>query len=128
MKLHLLDRSSLHNNSFTIKKNCFPNFLKVWHHHLDMELVLINKSTGTCFVGDGIEKFERNDVVLLGENLPHMWRNDEVYFQKDSKLLAEAIAIHFKQDFLGKQFFETPEMIHIQELFLRARYGINLLG
>lgn len=128
MKLHLLDRSTLNNNTFSIKKNCYPYFLKLWHHHPDLELVVISKSTGTCFAGDAIEKFEINDVVLIGENLPHMWLNDEIYFRKNSKLLAEAIAIHFKKDFLGKHFFEIPEMNKIQNLFLRSQKGIKFMN
>jgi len=127
MKLHLVDRSSLTNSSFTTKTNTYPYFLKIWHYHPDLELVAILKSTGTCFVGDGIEKFEKGDVVLIGENLPHMWLNDDAYFKEDSTLLATAAAVHFKQDFLGKQFFETPEMIHLLELFTRARYGVKFL-
>lgn len=127
MKLHLINRSSLDNSSFTAKLNEYPYFLKTWHYHPELELVAIIKSEGTCFVGDSIEKFEENNVVLIGENLPHMWLNDEGYFKPNSKLKAKAIAIHFKKDFLGKAFFETPEMIHLLEVFNRARFGIKFL-
>jgi len=125
MKLHFLDRSTLNNSSFSAKINEYPNFLKVWHYHPEMELAVILKSQGTCFVGDSIEKFEEKDIVLIGEDLPHMWLNDANYFEKNSPLKAKAIAIHFKKDCLGKDFFETPEMIHLLELFNRARFGIK---
>ncbi len=128
MKLHLVDRSSLTNSSFNTKRNTYPYFLKIWHYHPNLELVAVLKSTGTCFVGDGIEKFEKGDVVLIGENIPHMWLNDEAYFQKDSELVAEAAGVHFEKDFLGKEFFETPEMIHILELLTRARYGVKFIN
>ncbi|WP_139959222.1 AraC family transcriptional regulator [Flavicella sediminum] len=127
MKLHLLDRSSLDNKSFTTKVNDYPYFLKIWHYHPELELVVVLKSAGTCFVGDGIEKFEVGDVMLLGKDLPHMWLNEEDYFQQDSKQQAKAIAIHFKQDYLGATFFETPEMRHILDLFERARFGLKFL-
>ena len=125
MKLHLLDRSSLSNSSFTAKVNDYPYFLKIWHYHPELELVVILKSEGSCFVGDSIEKFEVGDIILLGKDIPHMWLNDEDYFKQDSKQSAKAIAIHFKQDYLGAAFFETPEMIHILELFDRARFGLK---
>lgn len=128
MKLHLLDRSGLNNSSFTTKVNEYPYFLKIWHYHPELELVVILKSEGTCFVGDSIEKFDIGDIVLIGKDLPHMWLNDEDYFQQDSKQSAKAIAIHFKQDYLGETFFETPEMIHILELFKRARFGLKFLN
>jgi len=127
MKLHLLDRSSLKNNSFNVTKNSYPSFLKIWHHHPELELVLIEKSTGTRFIGDSIEKFEAGEVVLIGENLPHMWLNDEAYFSERSKLISRAIAIHFKKGFLGTAFFELPEMTHILELILKAKRGVKFI-
>jgi AraC-like DNA-binding protein len=128
MKLHLLDRSSLNNSSFTAKLNDYPYFLKIWHYHPELELVVILKSEGSCFVGDSIEKFEVGDIILIGENLPHMWLNDEDYFQQNSNQSAKAIAIHFKKDYLGTTFFETPEMNHIWDLFNRARLGLKFLN
>ena len=127
MKLHLLNRNSLNNSSFTAKINEYSYFLKIWHYHPELELAVILKSEGTCFVGDCIEKFEEGDVVLLGKNLPHMWLNDEAYFLEGSELVAKAIGIHFKKHFLGVPFFETPEMIHLLELFDRAKYGVKFL-
>ncbi|MCM4167465.1 Melibiose operon regulatory protein [Arenibacter antarcticus] len=128
MKLHLLDRTSLQNSSFTVTQNSFPYFLKVWHYHPELELVYIVKSTGTRFIGDGIEKFEEGELVLLGENLPHMWLNDEVYFEDHSELSSEAIAIHFKEDFLGMDFLKTMEMKSISQLIKRASQGIKFVG
>lgn len=43
MKLHLLDRASVKNKSFTVSINCYPHFLKIWHHHQELELVVIKK-------------------------------------------------------------------------------------
>jgi len=128
MKLHAIDRSSLSTNSFTIRKNSYPNFLKMWHHHPELELVYILKSTGTRFIGDNIESFKEGDLFLLGKNLSHMWLNDEAYFKKDSKLKAEAIAIHFKHHFLGNIFFETPELQHINHLLIQSKQGIHFVN
>lgn len=128
MKLHQLDRSSVNNSSFAAKINEFPYFLKIWHYHSELELVVILKSEGTCFIGDSINKFEVGDVVLIGKDMPHLWLNNEEYFQEDSKKTAKAIAIHFKEDSFGKGFFETPEMIHLLELFSRAKVGLKFLN
>ena len=128
MKLRLLNRSSSDNSSFTTKVNKYPCFLKVWHYHPELELVVILKSQGTAFIGDSMEYFDKGDVFLIGENTPHMWLNDKIYFKKHSKLIAQAIAIHFKKEFLGSAFFKTPEMIHILELFDRSRLGIKFLN
>ncbi|GAA4293934.1 AraC family transcriptional regulator [Aestuariibaculum suncheonense] len=128
MKLHLIDRSTPSDTSFTAKVHEGSNFLKLWHYHPELELVVILKSDGNCFVGDGIEKFEVGDVFLIGKNTPHMWLNHEAYFDEASELIAKSVAIHFKKEFLGDKFFETPEMQHVSELFDRARFGIKFLN
>lgn len=128
MKLHLLNRSSVLNESFRVTHNKHANFLRVWHYHPEFELVIILKSTGTRFIGDSIQKFNAAEVVLIGANLPHMWLNDEIYFQEESKLSAEAVAIHFKHDFLGTDFFNLPEMQGISKLLYRASRGILFQG
>lgn len=125
MKLHLLNRTSSKDISFTVSHNDFPYFLKVWHHHPQLELVLILRSTGTLFVGDGIVSFKENDVVLIGQGLPHMWLNDEVYFKEDSKLHAEAYGIHFNKFFLGEKFLEIPEMRKISQMMDDSSKGIK---
>lgn len=127
MKLHLLDRASSKHSSFTVSMNRYPNFLKVWHHHPELELVIIRKSTGTRFIGDSIEKFEEGEVVLIGKHLPHMWLNDEEYFQDKSDLVAEAIAIHFTEEFMGPGFIKVPEMQSISKLFRRAEQGLKFI-
>lgn len=128
LKPTLLDRSNKLNNSFSIKHKKYKNFLKIWHYHKELELVVLVKSTGTRFVGNHIDKFKEGEIVLLGKNLPHMWINDSAYFKKDSNLVAEAIVIHFKEDFAGEDFIDLPELTIISELFDCAKIGIKFSG
>ncbi|KAB7529065.1 helix-turn-helix domain-containing protein [Flagellimonas olearia] len=125
MKLHLLNRRSNTGSSFTITHNRYPHFLKIWHYHAELELVMIKKSTGTRFIGDSIQKFQVGEVVLLGKNLPHMWLNDESYFEEDVPDAAEAISIHFTEDFLGDHLFKSPEFSHIGLMLRTALRGIK---
>ncbi len=129
MKLHLLDRSSrLQNSSFTLTENRYPFFLKMWHYHPELELVCIQKSSGTRFIGDSIEQFDVGEIILIGKDLPHMWLNDKEYFEEESKLEAQAIAIHFKEDFAGEDFLKMPEMVSIGKLFKKAHHGMKFSG
>ena len=127
MKLHLLSRSSIVDRSFKVSHNLYKNFLRVWHFHVEFELVAIIRSSGMRFVGDNIERFDSGDVVLIGKNVPHMWLNDDIYFEENSTLKAEAIAVHFKKDFLGNGFLEVPEMNPLSNLFNLAARGIRFL-
>lgn len=120
----MIDRSHTSASIF-VRKNSYANFLKIWHYHPELELVTVLKSKGTRFIGDSIKKFQPKDVVLIGKNLPHMWLNDPKYFQGDDTLKAEAISIHFKEDFLGTTFLQLPEMKPIAQLFKHAEQGIQ---
>ncbi|MEE1963635.1 AraC-type DNA-binding protein [Flagellimonas taeanensis] len=125
MKLHLLNRKSDASSSFSVTQNSYPYFLKVWHYHPELELVFIKKSTGTRFIGDSIQKFQPGEVVLLGKNLPHMWLNDDHYFEAEDPNAAEAVAIHFTEDFLGEAFFKSVELSHIGLMLETAIRGIK---
>ena len=54
-----------------------------------------------------------------------MWLNDADYFEKNSKLKAEAVSVHFKENFLGTSFLELPEMKSLSQLFKKAEQGIQ---
>ncbi len=114
--------------SFSVREDILPFLYNHWHFHPELELTLIRKGKGIRLVGDSLEEFDDGDIILLGSNLPHMWRNDHVYFEKDSNLHIEAIAIHFKECFWGSAFNDLPEMKNIRELFERARQGIKVKG
>jgi len=105
-----------------------PFFYPSYHFHPQYEIMLLQESTGTRIVGDSIEGFKPGDVVFLGRNLPHIWRNDEEYYKKNSKLKARAVVIYFKEDFLGGDFLILQEMHAIKQLFERSKRGMIFTG
>ncbi|MET6998224.1 AraC family transcriptional regulator [Chitinophaga defluvii] len=111
--------------SFSINRYCYADrFPGIWHFHDEYELTLIEESTGSRMVGDHIERFKAGDLVFIGKNLPHTWRNDEPNAQGKS----EALVIHFLENFLGAPFFDLPEMHKIKNLLERSRRGIKIEG
>ena len=98
-----------------------PEFDTPWHHHPEYELILILGSTGTRFMGDSIAEFREIEMMLIGPNLPHFWKEDPS--NKNEK--AEAYVIHFSDDFLGKEFFNIPEGKKIKLLLEKSRFGLK---
>ena len=102
-------------------------FDKPWHFHKEYELVYINKTKGTRFIGDHVSFFEDGDLALLGPNIPHLYRNSDEYY-KNNKLTARSIFIHFTEDFLGDTFFDLPEMKQVKKLLERSSLGLEVFG
>ncbi|MDF9798127.1 AraC-like DNA-binding protein [Catalinimonas alkaloidigena] len=114
--------------SFVLQKDSFPYYPTPWHYHPEYELVLVQKSSGKRIIGDHISYFSDGDLTLLGPNLPHVFDNDPAYYEKNSTLRAEAIVIHFAEDFLGKGFFILPEMAKVKKLLNASRQGLQIEG
>lgn len=124
----LLKIESNTRQSFQIRKDIRPNFYSTWHYHEELELTLILKSSGTRFVGDSIQQFSSGDLVLVGENTPHVWKNNDSYYKEPVINAAEAIVIHFRKDFAGSDFLNMPEMIKIKNLINDSKRGLCFKG
>lgn len=114
--------------SFSIREDISPYFDSNWYYHPEVELTYIRKGRGMQFIGDGISRFDSGDILLLGSNLPHMWRSDDDYFQSNPDLQLETIVIHFNENFLGNGFLDLPEIQSIKQLLELAKRGIRITG
>lgn len=83
---------------------------------------------GVRFVGDNISNFSAGELLLLGANLPHMWRCNEKYFRGTPSITAEAIVVHFLPEFMGNDFLKKPETASILNLYEKAKSGIEIHG
>ena len=122
-KIHLKD-----HKSFNILQVDRPFFIVPWHVHPEVEIMLVTSGHGTRFVGDSIESFKPYDLVMVGSNVPHVWKNGHEHYEEGSTLLAEAHVILFKSDCFGKDFFSIPEMNAVNELFIKAERGLKFEG
>ncbi len=116
------------DKSFIVFKEKGRFFPCPWHYHPEYELCLVLKSSGRRMVGDHIGYFKEGDLVFMGAMLPHVWVNDPIFLNGRADYPAEAIVIHFKEDFLGKPFFETPEMEVMKNLLTLSKRGLAFKG
>jgi AraC-like DNA-binding protein len=122
-KLPLIsDTSFLYNNW-----HC-DYFDKPWHFHEEYELVTIDKSKGTKFIGDKVDPFEEGELMLIGPRVPHFFRNNAEYYKKNGELEASSIFIHFTENFLGNNFFDLPEMKLVRKLLENSRFALEIHG
>ena len=128
MKPHLLLVPVGPDQTFSVRHDIVPYFLNRWHYHEEIELVHIVEGKGTQFIGDSIHHFKQDDLILVGSNLPHYWKCDDIYFQNNSELKVEAKVIHFLEDIWGDKFLKMHENKAVRELYKKAKQGILIQG
>lgn len=116
------------DKSFIVFKEKGIFFPCPWHFHPEYELVLVNKSTGRRMVGDHIGSFLEGDLVLMGPALPHVWVNDTKYFNKENTETADAVVIHFLENFLGNNFLSLPESEILKNILSLSHRGLVITG
>lgn len=116
------------DKSFIVFKELGQFFPCPWHYHPEYELVLVTKSTGQRMVGDHIGNFREGDLVFMGPMVPHVWVNDPVYINGEADTMAEAIVIHFGEDFLGQNLMKIPELENLKNFFSSSKYGMVIKG
>ncbi len=97
-----------------------------WHFHPEYQLGLVLQSAGYRIVGDNITPLRAGDFSFLGQNIPHLWRNDEAHSR--SKLGVHALVVHFREDFLGPEFMKQPEMREIARFLAHSSTGLTVTG
>jgi AraC-like DNA-binding protein len=113
---------------FDIKHLQDRHFDQTWHAHSEFQLFVVLSGTGTRFIGDSIKAFGPGELIFTGPHLPHLWRSDEVYFEKKSKLEIEGIVIYFNENFLGDDIIEKQEMAGLKKLFSKSMHGLEFYG
>jgi len=89
-----------------------------WHFHPEIELVYVNKGKGRRHIGNHMSYFNNSQLILVGSNLPHNG------FENRLTAKSEETLIQFHPEFLGKDFFNLPQMKSISLLLERAKKGL----
>jgi AraC-like DNA-binding protein len=113
-------------SSFSARQDTKTDINNHWHYHPEVELVYFKKGHGTQFIGDSISQFSAGDVVLVGKNLPHYWKYDDVYLDKQTTREVDVSVIHFNESFWGKDFLDLPENFLIKDVLKKAERGIQI--
>lgn len=127
MRPQLLKVSKGPDMSFSVRRDLYP-INNRWHYHSEIELIHIKKGEGTQFIGDSIKRFKAGDVVIVGSNLPHYWRFDEIYYEADPKVAADVRVAHFNENFWGEHFLNLPENNNIRTILEKGKRGLQVTG
>lgn len=122
---HAIQKSSIpEERIFVVKELHEKHFDPTWHSHREYQLFVVVKGTGTRFIGDTVKSFAEGDITFLGPGVPHLWRSDASYFNKNNRQRIEGLVIYFREDFIG-DLLDKEEMQQVRSLFKKAGCGIE---
>jgi len=93
------------------------------HYHSAFELTLILNSSGNRIVGDSVEKYKSNDLVLIGPEIYHKWDDDDLPPEKRNS--AHVITIQFAKDILDEFLFLKESFFSIRNLLEDSQRGLK---
>ncbi len=93
------------------------------HQHEEIQISYIVKGRGTLIIGDSINDFKEDDIFVIGENIPHVFRTDRNFSSS-----SEMLTLFFTKNSFGKDFFNLTDMSNIDDFFKKSEYGMKVLS
>lgn len=112
--------------AFRLQEDRQPHFYDKLHQHPEIQVMLILKGEGTLIAGDYVGRFKANDLFLIGSNQPHVFRNDEAYYQPKNKLKAHALSLYFNEEYAGEDFWQLEELTEVRHFLSHANQGFRI--
>ena len=91
------------------------------HQHEEIQISFIKKGSGSLIVGDSINTYNKNDILVIGGNIPHV-------FKSDVEAAPESImyTLFFTKHAFGNNFFQISDMEATKDFFRPAEYGMKI--
>ena len=100
-----------------------PKFGFHWHYHPEVEISFVKNGYGTRLVGDQVEEFEVDDLLMLGSDLPHTLISDDSFNQVEQDM--EVVVIQFDPAIFLSRSLEIEELINVGNLINASRRGLS---
>jgi len=97
-----------------------------FHQQKTWELSYVITGSGTRMIGDTIEPFSRDEIILIPPDIPHCWSFDELDADKNGKI--ENITITFSDQFLENYSATFPEMSSYIQRIRQNTLAISFSG
>lgn len=79
------------------------SFYDKLHQHEEIQISFIEKGAGSIFAADTISEYHEGDVLVIGSNLPHVFRSDVK--ENETSIMR---SLFFTFNSFGKDFFDLP--------------------
>ena len=107
--------SKFKDKALLIQTEKGPSFYSHLHYHPEIQITAIHQSEGIVYAGNGMGTFKETDVFIIGPNVPHLFKNTEVYYTAESPGI-HGTSIFFDNNSLGIGFFDLEETAGLRQL------------
>tara|TARA_R110002049_G_scaffold38978_6_gene120459 strand:+ start:59558 stop:60403 length:846 start_codon:yes stop_codon:yes gene_type:complete len=111
------------NEALVYQVNKEKVFYDELHQHGEIQISFIEKGAGSLIVGDTINEYNANDILVIGGYVPHVLRSD-VNASSESVMYT----LFFDKTSFGKHFFELPDLESTHNFFKDAEYGMKVIS
>lgn len=96
-------------------------FYNKLHQHEEIQISYIIKGSGSLIVGDTMSDFKPDDILVIGEHIPHVFRSDPNASSK-----SVMYTLFFTKKSFGKDFFNLTDLADVQQFFEESEYGMKI--
>ncbi|GGI55854.1 AraC family transcriptional regulator [Winogradskyella haliclonae] len=100
-----------------------PIFYDKLHQHEEIQISFIVQGSGKLFAGDAIQQYRQGDIIVIGSNLPHVFKTDNNGIKN-----SHMISLFFTSSSFGADFFQFPEFNTISRFFEEAKQGFKVIS
>lgn len=91
------------------------------HQHEEIQISYIKQGSGSLIVGDSVNEYNPNDILIIGANIPHVFRSD-----LDAFPFSIMYTLFFTTKSFGKEFFNLTDLNTIKKFFEESDYGMRI--
>jgi len=89
-----------------------PHFFSKLHQHKEIQLSYIVEGEGTLIVGDTVNYYKTGDLLVIGSDIPHVFRSDA-----SSLSNSHMLTLFFTEISFGTHFFNLEELKELKPFF-----------
>jgi AraC-like DNA-binding protein len=91
------------------------------HQHEEIQISFIKEGEGTLIVGDTINYYQKEDIFIIGSNLPHVFKSDTI-----NKTKSHMLTLFFTKNAFGDDFFNLEELKELHLFFKKSENGFKI--
>lgn len=120
--------NALEQRVYLVKEITQPYFSTEFHFHNECQLVYVVESAGRRIIGDNIEYFESGELIFVGSGTPHVWHNEQKYFEGKDKLQARSLAMYVLPELLLEHLGPFGNINNVKTWLKKSQRGIQFYG